>query len=365
MKYCYAVPSDDYHDWEDSDELKHYGVKGMHWGIRRYQPYKTVPRKSGKTGVYKPTTKAGKAKLWKSKESERQASRYDRKEKVIQTYIDKKTKKLKEAKKSGASDEKISRLKKRIDYGETEKRINSKLKKAELKNIAKMSVNDVSKARLKKGAWYTGQVLKSAAIKATTAAAIGTAIGAFDASKGAALNAASARAAASSRIEGYNAYKTYADNMFKTAQNSMGNTNAFNRASEEFSKASTKAVEMLGEYNHFNSVANRAAAASSALKTLGFGLSATAAGAAVSNFTKLGRINEYSTLSRAQKKQITDSERQAYNRRQGPSKLAKVNQGLNRTGARIGARIYRGTTTGDYYSRFVERSVNRDKKKRK
>lgn len=36
----------DYH----SAWLAHYGVLGMHWGVRRYQPYSTVPRKSGKGG---------------------------------------------------------------------------------------------------------------------------------------------------------------------------------------------------------------------------------------------------------------------------------------------------------------------------
>lgn len=32
------------------DYLAHYGVLGMHWGIRRYQPYSVKPRGSGKIG---------------------------------------------------------------------------------------------------------------------------------------------------------------------------------------------------------------------------------------------------------------------------------------------------------------------------
>lgn len=45
QEHYYAIETKD-------NELKHYGVKGMHWGIRRYQPYTSNPRKGGKTGKF-------------------------------------------------------------------------------------------------------------------------------------------------------------------------------------------------------------------------------------------------------------------------------------------------------------------------
>ena len=41
------------HRIQSNNELYHYGVLGMHWGVRRYQPYSQVPRKSGKGGEEK------------------------------------------------------------------------------------------------------------------------------------------------------------------------------------------------------------------------------------------------------------------------------------------------------------------------
>lgn len=46
------------------NELKHYGVIGMRWGIRRYQPYSVKPRLSGEKGI-----EIGKAREYAREES--------------------------------------------------------------------------------------------------------------------------------------------------------------------------------------------------------------------------------------------------------------------------------------------------------
>jgi len=58
QEHYYAIETKD-------NELKHYGVKGMHWGIRRYQPYTSNPRKDGKGGKF--VGNKPKAKLVKDK----------------------------------------------------------------------------------------------------------------------------------------------------------------------------------------------------------------------------------------------------------------------------------------------------------
>ena len=71
-------------DFRDYEYIEHYGVKGMHWGIRRYQ---------NKDGSLTPLGKELAAKE-KSEEEEKAKKSYDKKSANLEKRINKLQKKI-------------------------------------------------------------------------------------------------------------------------------------------------------------------------------------------------------------------------------------------------------------------------------
>ena len=78
---------------EDDTSLAHYGVLGMRWGIRRYQPYSVNPRKSGKGGK-----EIGDAKRLQTGPPSRTEARKSRKQRSAEQVKQKQREEAQEAK---------------------------------------------------------------------------------------------------------------------------------------------------------------------------------------------------------------------------------------------------------------------------
>ena len=129
-------------DFRQYEYIEHYGVKGMHWGIRRYQ---------NKDGSLTPLGKEL-AKQEKSEEEEKVKTQYDKKTSVIDRKIQKLNDKL-------SKNSENNRVKKKKDYLERMKKTVNEISDAERKAIRNTDWSDISKIKRQRTAAAVGKTI--------------------------------------------------------------------------------------------------------------------------------------------------------------------------------------------------------------
>lgn len=171
MNYCYIVPKD--------DELYHHGVKGMHWGIRRYQNQNGSLTSKGRARM----------KEWKGKEVKRRTKGYAKLNRKLNKRAEKLINKRAKIIIKGKDTTKINE---KINKNAINLKINKALEKAEVKKIRSMKLADISHAKRAKAGYAVKTALKH--IGKTSLATLGGAasigIGAATSVAGAATGAA-------------------------------------------------------------------------------------------------------------------------------------------------------------------------------